>query len=235
MEAPGWVAVCFSAPVVETYLAADQRRHPGLGSLGPDLCVEGVDLDECVARMGRLVDPATTLDEVLLDQRICCGVGNVYKSEVLWACAVHPFTPLGAIGLDLRHELVETAARQLQANIHRADRSTMAGGGLAVYGRTGKPCRRCATPIEVHRHGEQARVTYWCPECQELFHVPAPPEEALQDTDGLEGAEPLEPPSDAAAEAIVGAERPPRPQPRVIDPPPPFVDPLLAREESGGE
>ncbi|MFI5044304.1 MAG: zinc finger domain-containing protein, partial [Acidimicrobiales bacterium] len=40
------------------------------------------------------------------------------------------------------------------------------GGGLAVYGRRGQPCRRCGTRITSTRSGDQARVVYWCPTCQ---------------------------------------------------------------------
>ena len=163
-----WVAVCFNAPVVETYRARGFNRHPGQGSLGPDLCKVGVDLAECVARIDRLVDPDRTVAEVLLAQRIACGVGNVYKSEVLWACELHPLTPIHAVSPAIRLALLETASRMLQANLGTVQRITVPGapGGCAVYGRVGKPCPRCHTPVEVRRHGEQARVTYWCPGCQ---------------------------------------------------------------------
>jgi endonuclease-8 len=158
---PGWVAVCFSAPVVEWV------RAPRTGHLGPDLCRSDADLDEAVRRMGRL-DPTTALAEVLLDQRVCCGVGNVYKSEVAFAEGVHPLTPIGSVTPDARDRIVATAARLLQANLTTTSRTTVTGppGSLAVYGRRGEPCRRCATPIERAVTGPQARSTYWCPRCQ---------------------------------------------------------------------
>ena len=91
IEVPDWVAVCFNAPVVETYRHADRRRHPGLGRLGPDLCRDDADLAECVdgCRSTRIRQRRS--HDVLLDQRIACGVGNVYKSEVLLACGTSPF------------------------------------------------------------------------------------------------------------------------------------------------
>jgi endonuclease VIII len=157
----GWEAVCFSAPTVRL------TNTPPLGHLGPDLCRADADLDECVRRM-ELVDPATPLADVLLDQRICCGVGNVFKSEVCFACEVHPLTPVGAVGPALRRRLVVTAAHQLRASLGAGRRTTSPGpaGSLAVYGRARRPCRRCATPIVVERAGRQARRTYWCPGCQ---------------------------------------------------------------------
>jgi endonuclease-8 len=152
------VAVCFSAPVVEL------ERSPQVGHLGPDLCGPDVDLDECVRRID-LADPATELADVLLDQRIACGVGNVYKSEACWACFLDPTAPLAAIGAADRRRLWATAARQLQANLGGPERRTHPAG-LAVYGRRDRPCFRCSTPIAAARHGDLARLTYWCPGCQ---------------------------------------------------------------------
>jgi endonuclease VIII len=160
----GWEAVCFSAPSVE--LAAE----PAIGHLGPDLCRVDVDLDECLDRMARAVraEPSTTVADALLDQRICCGVGNVYKSEVCFARRVHPLTPLGDLDDATRAGLLSTAARLLQANLGHARRSTIVGrpGTLGVYGRARRPCRRCGTPIVMQRTGRHARSTYWCPRCQ---------------------------------------------------------------------
>jgi endonuclease VIII len=168
VEVDGWVAVCFSAPVVEL------ERRPAIGHLGPDLCLADADLGECVHRMATMADPATELADVLLDQRIACGVGNVFKSEVCWACGVSPRTPIAAIEPATRRALVETAARQLRANLVGGPRRTVAGGpgALAAYGRAGQPCRRCGTPIRVARTGPHARSTYWCPTCQPEVPVP---------------------------------------------------------------
>jgi len=157
----GWVAVCFSAPVVELVRAA-RTDH-----LGPDLCTLDADLDEVVRLMGT-VDPSTPLADVLLDQRICCGVGNVYKSEVPFALGLHPLTPIGDLDAARRRAVVDTAARQLRVNLTTTSRTTMAGppGTVGVYGRRREPCRRCGAPVAWARTGPQARGTYWCPTCQ---------------------------------------------------------------------
>ena len=165
IQVEGWLAVCFNAPLVEVFRVEDRRRHPGLGSLGPDLCRADVDLEACVRRMAQYCDGHEEIGDVLLDQRICCGVGNVYKSEVLWATRLDPRTQIRALGPRTCLSLVETAADLLQANLGGGERATVTGG-LAVYGRAGKPCLRCHTPIEVMRQGVNARVTYWCPACQ---------------------------------------------------------------------
>lgn len=165
----GWDAVCFSAPVVTTHPTASEGGRDGpLASLGPDLC--GPDggtpavVAECVGRMAALHDPGDQIGDVLLDQRVAAGIGNVYRSEVCWAEAVHPMTPLGAVDQPTRHRLVATAARLLRANLGRADRTTVPGG-LAVYGRAGRPCRRCGTAVATGRAAD-ARTAFWCPSCQ---------------------------------------------------------------------
>jgi len=162
VEVDGWVAVCFSAPVVEF------ERQPAIGHLGPDLCGVDVDLDDCLRRLAALADPSTELADVLLDQRIACGVGNVYKSEVCFAERISPRSPIGQVSDDRRRRLLATASRQLKANLGGGPRTTVSGppGSLAVYGRAGQPCRRCATLVRVARTGPHARSTYWCPTCQ---------------------------------------------------------------------
>lgn len=157
----GWQAVCFSANHVK--LTSGSARS-GPGHLGPDLCVADPDLDEAVDRFA-LTDGETPSAVALLDQRICCGVGNVYKSEVLFACSVDPARPVRLLDLTVRRRLVETAHRMLRANLDSGPRTTVPEG-LAVYDRRGQPCRRCRTPIAYGHHGVHARSTYWCPECQ---------------------------------------------------------------------
>jgi endonuclease VIII len=183
LEVPDWLAVCFSAPVVETYRLADRRRHASLGSLGPDLCRVDADIAEAVSRMARFAESDVEIADVLLDQRVSAGIGNVYKSEVLWACGVDPRCPLGDVPLTQRTQLLTTAAAMLRANLDGGARRTTleAAGGLAVYGRPGKPCVRCHAPIEAFRHGRQGRVTFWCRRCQSAPGVPEPRKSAMSE------------------------------------------------------
>lgn len=181
VEVPGWVAVCFSAPVValeyEPIGDGAATRPASLDHLGPDLTRADVDeaaIDACLDRMAALSGPDDEIGAVLLDQRVACGVGNVYKSEVLWACGVDPSIPVAALALATRRRLLTTAARQLGANVASSGPRVTYEGGYAVYGRRGQPCRRCGTPVRMRRQGEQARSTYWCPTCQP---PPVPTEE----------------------------------------------------------
>ncbi|CAN5598815.1 Fpg/Nei family DNA glycosylase [soil metagenome] len=168
----GYQAVCFSAPVIRTFpTAAKGTVQDPTVHLGPDLVVDrGSDeaqdavVAECVLRMTAL-DPATPIGEVLLDQRIGNGIGNVYKSDVCWIEQVDPFKPLSAVDEATRTRLIATASRLLKKNLGPGRRRTVAEG-LAVYGRRNAPCRRCGAPVRKATKGELARITYWCPNCQ---------------------------------------------------------------------
>ena len=163
VEVPGWVAVCFSAPVVE--LEHERTGGPAVRHLGPDLAaptVSDADLDACVERLAALAGPDDEIGALLLDQRIASGVGNIWKSETLWTCGVDPAAHVADLDPGRRRQLFATASKLLQASV----RGVGARAPAAVYGRRGQPCRRCGTPIRMRRQGEQHRSTYWCPTCQ---------------------------------------------------------------------
>ena len=170
-----WEAVCFSAPDVE--FVVDPGTRPdgsclpseATAYLGPDLARADADLEVCVERFD-VLDPSTTLAEALLDQRVCCGVGNVFKSEVCWALRLDPFAPVGELDEATRRAAVQVAADQIRANLTTSRRTTVPGG-LAVYGRSDRACRRCRTPVRSLVHGRHARRTYWCPGCQTATSV----------------------------------------------------------------
>jgi endonuclease-8 len=125
-------------------------------ALGPDLLR---DFDEAeFLRRARLVD--RPVGELLLDQRVVAGAGNIVKSEALWECRIDPFAPVSSLDDDRLLELAGVAARILRDGV-----ST--GGRLParVYRATGRPCPRCGTPIRSAPQGEQRRTTWWCPAC----------------------------------------------------------------------
>ncbi len=159
------VAVCRDAPVVELLDDDALRHHPRLAALGPDLCLPAPDLDEIDRRLSALVDPGTEIGVALLDQRVAAGIGNVYRSEVLWACRTDPSAAVGTVDPDTRRALYATAGTMLRRNLGGGPRRTVPQG-LAVYERAGRSCRRCGTLIASRRLGEQARTVWWCPDCQ---------------------------------------------------------------------
>lgn len=175
IEVADWVAVCFNAALVETYRIPDRRRHPGMGRLGPDLGTPDADLAAVVNLLLSYPDRATPVADVLLDQRVMRGVGNVLRCEVLWARELSPFAPADALSEHDAIGLVNTAATMLRADLHHQRRATAHDhkAGLAVYGRNGQRCQRCGETIECRPVAR--RVLYWCHGCQ---HHLAPVTEA---------------------------------------------------------
>ena len=102
----GWSAVCFAAPVVRTFVddPAAAHRNP-TAHLGPDLCRLDVDLDEVLRRVAA-ADADDVVCDLLLDQRVAAGIGNVYKSETLWACRLHPLVRVADVDAGLRRRPV---------------------------------------------------------------------------------------------------------------------------------
>lgn len=159
------VAVCFAAPHVE--LGPTDRVLARLERLGPDLIATDCELDVVLTR-ARAAN-AATLADLLLDQHVAAGIGNVYKSEVLFLEHLAPQTPPDDVDdAALRHAYAR-AARLLRANVGKPGRTTTGRRGresVWVYGRAGLPCRRCGTTISSDSHGPLDRVSYWCPSCQ---------------------------------------------------------------------
>jgi endonuclease-8 len=181
IEVPGAVAVCFDAPVVELFERRAEVVHPTISMLGPDLLDDDFDQEEAVRRLQDKSRAQTEIGEAILDQRVVAGVGNVYKSEVLFIERVNPFEKVGKLSTATLGGILSTARALLQANARSdapAGRTTtvdpktgkkLAPSRLWVYDRAGRPCHRCGTLIRSDSQGaELPRVTYWCPstECQ---------------------------------------------------------------------
>ena len=169
LEVDGGVAVCFNPAVLELLSEAQLARHPVLRALGPDLLAESFDAEEAIARLRDSRD--RPIDEALLDQRAVAGIGNVYKSELLFLERVHPTRRIGELDDASLRDLLLRGRALLAENVRGGTRVTTgaaarAGAALWVYGRAGRPCRRCGSIILSARHGDTPRTTYWCPRCQ---------------------------------------------------------------------
>lgn len=181
LEVPGAVAVCFDAPVVELFERRAEVVHPTISMLGPDLLDPKFDQAEAVRRLRDKSRAETAIGEALLDQRAMAGIGNVFKSEVLFVERVDPWAKVGTLDTATLERILTTARELLLLNARSdapAGRTTtvdpktgkkLAPSRLWVYDRAGRPCHRCGTIIEQEAQGtELPRVTYWCPsvECQ---------------------------------------------------------------------
>ena len=170
LETEDAVAVCFAAPVVELVRDTGSR----VGHLGPDILAEEWSATEVLSRARSL--GAMTAGELLLEQRVTAGIGNVYRCEALWKNGINPWTP--ASDLDDAHlsALFATAREAMRGNLGSFDRRFPGYGRGAVHGRKGRPCPRCGTLIRMRSLGEQARVVYWCPTCQPEYETRQQPQ-----------------------------------------------------------
>lgn len=180
------VLVCFNTLEVEIFPSAQRKWHKQLNALGPDLLApEEPDWDAIVARARRHHPGEALLGEVLLDQRVAAGIGNVYKSELAFLGppgnsafevgprALHPWLPLGRTTTPDLRGLYQRARVLLQANLGGWRRTTRydrrkgerPGDRLYVYNRAHERCYRCGGVITTAHQGLQNRPTYWCPAC----------------------------------------------------------------------
>jgi endonuclease-8 len=181
-----WEAVAFNVPVAEFHTARSLERKSQIPRLGPDILSDEFTVDAGAKRLADygVANPEAEVAVVLLNQRVLAGLGNVYKSEVAFAAGVNPFRAMRTLTTREREALVEIAARYMRANVvdgiassgrdaivtysgnrrttHAANREER----LWVYSREGQECRRCGAAIMMRKQGEQARSTYWCPQCQ---------------------------------------------------------------------
>lgn len=114
---------------------------------------------------------ARQLKPLLLDQSVVAGLGNIYVDEALHRAGLHPLLRSDRVP-PRRVARLRNAIRQVLRQAIRLNGTSfdwVYGGGamqgrLRVYGRDGKPCRTCGTPIVAIRVGQ--RGTHLCPKCQ---------------------------------------------------------------------
>lgn len=163
-----WQAAGYRLGVVELLRTRDEHR--AVGHLGPDLLGPDWDAGEAVRRL--LLKPDRAAGEALLDQANLAGAGVIYATEMLFLRGIDPWRAVGSIPSDDLLGLVELGHRLLDANKERPGHVTTGdsrpGRETWAYGRAGRPCRRCGTPIRRGQAGPpgQERLRFWCPSCQ---------------------------------------------------------------------
>jgi endonuclease VIII len=161
------VVALWNAPVVELVRGGARASQPVVKELGPDLLAAEFDVAEAVARL-RAHD-SRPLGEVLLDQRALSGIGNVFKSEVLFLCGIDPFSPVSAFGDQALESVITTARREMRRSTaagRRFTRRAVDGPRVWVYKRGNQLCLRCGAAILMRHQGVPPRSTYFCPACQ---------------------------------------------------------------------
>ncbi|PRQ06138.1 DNA-formamidopyrimidine glycosylase family protein [Enhygromyxa salina] len=160
-------AVCTRPEILKFLGPRGLLRSRTLAQLGPDLLDPGADLDEAVTRLRALGEIA--LGDAIMRQSAVAGIGNVYKSELLFLDRRDPFSPVGALAAAELRALLERGRDLMRLNLDRGGprRTRFEGRArLWVYKRSGRPCRMCGESIEMRRQGRLARSTYYCPRCQ---------------------------------------------------------------------
>lgn len=161
-----WTAFGTSLKNVDVVRSRDE--HQFIGHLGPDLLGSDWDPDEAVRRIRE--QPDREIGDALLDQRNLAGIGNLYRSEVLFVHRIKPGTKVRDVAA--LTEVVNTAQKLLVVNRDRWAQITTGdprrGYEHWVYERTRRPCRRCGTPIKSMEQlsNGRPRLVYWCPRCQ---------------------------------------------------------------------
>ena len=173
-------AVAFDVPIANFYTSRTLEWNTAIPKLGPDLLGAGFSGNEALHRLAARGDDE--IANALLNQQVVAGIGNVFKSEICFACGVNPFAKVSALPQTKLEDLLDTARRLMAANVSEgaADRILTYTGSrrttgsdnptarMWVYGRQGQQCRRCGTLILMRKQGPGVRSTYWCPECQPM-------------------------------------------------------------------
>jgi endonuclease VIII len=181
LETGDYIAVGFRVPVAEMHTRESLRRDRRIPSPANDVLNGEFDADEAVHRV--FAHGEEDVADVLLRQDVMAGVGNVFKSEVCFVTGVHPYCKAGWLNEQQVRTVIAAARRLVHANVlensgdaivtyggrkRRTTHESDPGASLWVYGRAGEPCRRCEARIRRRIQGPDARVTFWCPDCQRM-------------------------------------------------------------------
>lgn len=181
LENRQYQAVAFTVPVARIYTAQALAREKRIPPPCSDVLSEDFDHVAAAVRMRICADEE--IGDVLLHQQVLAGVGNVFKSEICFVEGINPFCRVASLSDEQLTALIRTAQKLVAANIledsggmivtyrgqqRRTTHNTSPQESLWVYGRSAAPCRRCGFAIRHRLQGPDARVTFWCKECQPM-------------------------------------------------------------------
>ena len=181
IENSHYIAVGFKVPVAQMHTALSLARDARIPRPAND--VLSAEFDAAAAAMRVLAHGNEEIADVLLHQEVLAGVGNVFKSEICFVTGINPFCKVAALNRGQADALIAASQRLIAANIledsgdtivtyggrkRRTTHESDASESLWAYGRRGEPCRRCGEPIRMRIQGPDARVTFWCQQCQPM-------------------------------------------------------------------
>ena len=152
-------AVVFSAPVVKLLTLFELQNDPKWGNLGPDPLRYDFSSKEVFRRLEQY--PSREIGEVLLDQQVIAGVGNILRIEILFMSRIHPRRQVGSLSEKEKEELLWWTLKLFEKWVKQIGRRSH---WIQIYRRSGKPCPECGTLIQFFR--QAGRITYACPMCQ---------------------------------------------------------------------
>jgi formamidopyrimidine-DNA glycosylase len=161
-------------------LLSDAERRSVEAALGPDPLAPGASTDGAARR--RFVDSVRArrraVGELVMDQSIVAGVGNIYRAESLFLAGVSPLRRGDRVSPTRLGALWDIVCRLMAHGLEVGRIETVDPGDAPepplpgdpeasrwyVYHRTGRPCLRCGTPVR--EQAMQGRRLFWCPSCQ---------------------------------------------------------------------
>jgi endonuclease-8 len=181
IENSEYQAVGFRVPVARMHTAQSLERDLHIARAENDLLSAEFDREAALERL--MARHGEAIADVLLDQAVLAGVGNVFKSEICFVNGLNPFRTVETLAREEAAAAIGSARQLLRANVledsgdsivtyrgqqRRTTHASDPRASLWVYGRAGEPCRRCGEPIRRRAQGSDARVTFWCPRCQPM-------------------------------------------------------------------
>ncbi|TVP39967.1 DNA-formamidopyrimidine glycosylase family protein [Candidatus Nitrosocosmicus arcticus] len=169
------VLVQFNGPILQFSLNDPATMEP-IVSLGPDALSSNYNADkvmDIIKSKSRNTD--MIISNALLDQKIVSGIGNKYKSEILFLNKIYPFEKVTTISKDELKKLAMDIPRILKYGYENSGKTRKPKDKEKiswdithwVFRRSGKPCWICGTKI-VSERKLTARPTFWCPNCQPI-------------------------------------------------------------------
>lgn len=174
-------AVGFRVPVAQMHSAQSLARDGRIPQ--PTTDVLNAEFDAAATAQRLLACAREEIGDVLLHQEVLAGVGNVFKSEVCFVTGVNPFCKVADLSAEQIATLIATSKKLIASNVledsgdmivtyrgqhRRTTHQSSPGESLWVYSRNGEPCRRCGDCIRRRLQGPDARVTFWCQQCQPM-------------------------------------------------------------------